>query len=157
MTRTLYRWLLWLHPPAFRREFAGEMLWIFEEAAAEGVAPLFADGVISLLRQWLLRSGPWKIAAAVIGGLVEVTAGGLGGLMFIRARTATHLPAAHLTPATPAELLAMNSLIHIVLWGGTGVVLLCLALVFWVTSLNGKRLRALSVSRRQSHAAWSRR
>ena len=51
MTRALYRWLLWLHPPAFRREFAGEMLWIFEEASAEGVAPLFADGLLSLLRQ----------------------------------------------------------------------------------------------------------
>ena len=31
--RTLYRYLVHLHPPAFRREFAAEMIWIFDEAA----------------------------------------------------------------------------------------------------------------------------
>jgi len=158
MTRNLYRWLLWLHPPAFRREFAGEMLWIFEEAAAEGVAPLFADGLISLLRQWLLRSGPWKLAAAVIGGLVEVTAGGLGGLMFMRAQMTAHLAAAPLRPPpTPAEALAMNNLIHIVMWVATGVVLMVVALVSWVRSLNGRRLQRLSAGPREARPAWPRR
>jgi len=64
MIRSLYRCLLWLHPPAFRQQFAGEMLWIFDEAAAtEGAAPLLFDGVISLVRQWAIGSGTWKVAA----------------------------------------------------------------------------------------------
>jgi hypothetical protein len=137
----LYRWLLWLHPPAFRREFAGEMLWIFEEASSEGVAPLFADGVISLLRQWLRRTGPWKLAAALAGGMVEVTAGGLGGLMFGRAQMHARLAGATLTPPpNSAEVLAMNNLIHIILWVATGVVVMVVAVVAWVRSLNASRL-----------------
>src|SRR5580700_5779910 len=144
MTRALYRCLLWLHPPAFRREFAGEMLWIFEEAAPEGVAPLFADGLLSLLRQWLLRSAPWKLAAALIGGVVEVTAGGLGGLMFIHARMSARLAAAPLKPpATSADLLAMNNLMHVVMCVAAGLVLIVAALVCWVRSLNGTRLNRL--------------
>jgi hypothetical protein len=149
MTRVLYRWLLWLHPPAFRREFAGEMLWIFEEAAPDGVAPLFADGLLSLLRQWLLRSAPWKLAAAVIGGLVEVIAGGLGGVMVMRARMSAHLAAAPLKPpATSADLLAMSDLMHIVMWVAAGVVLMVAVLVFWVRSLNGSRLDRLAAGPR---------
>jgi len=74
MMRWIYQGLLWLHPPAFRQQFAGEMLWIFDEASsARGVVPLFADGVISLGRQWLLRSGMWKVAVAGIGGLFEIS------------------------------------------------------------------------------------
>jgi hypothetical protein len=158
MTRNLYRWLLWLHPPAFRREFAGEMLWIFEEAAVEGVAPLFADGLISLLRQWLLRSGQWKLAAAVVGGLLEVTAGGLGGLMFMRAQMTAHLAAAQLKPPlTQAEALAMNNLIPIVMGVATGVVLMVAALVWWVRSLNVRTLHRLSAGPRKARPAWSRR
>ena len=76
MTRWIYRGLLWLHPPAFRQQFAGEMLWIFDEASsAQGLVPLFTDGLISLARQWLLRSGMWKVAVAGIGGLLEISLG----------------------------------------------------------------------------------
>jgi hypothetical protein len=83
MTRLLYQWLLWLHPPFFRREFAGEMLWIFDSSvAAEGAPALLFDGVASLARQWLLRSGSWKIAAALAGGLVQITLGGFGMMIF---------------------------------------------------------------------------
>jgi len=67
MTRTLYRSLIGLHPPAFRLQFASELLWIFDEARDESDAtPLLYDAVISLLRQWLLRSGMWK---GVLGGI----------------------------------------------------------------------------------------
>jgi len=78
--RALYRSLLWLHPPAFRREFAGEMLWIFDEAAAaEGSAALVADGFASLVRQWVLRCGAWKIAAgAMVAVLQYLLLSGLG-------------------------------------------------------------------------------
>jgi hypothetical protein len=73
MTRTLYRGLVWLHPAVFRREFAGEMLWIYDETAQTGgVAALFLDGFVSLGRQWFLRSGYWKILAALACALFQL-------------------------------------------------------------------------------------
>ena len=63
--------LIWLHPPAFRERFGEEMLCIFDETAAGGSAQLFADAIISLLRQWLVRSGIWKLAVGTaLSGLV---------------------------------------------------------------------------------------
>ena len=77
MTRMLYRWLVWMHPPGFRREFAGEMLWIYDETAQTGpVTPLLLDGCVSLSRQWLMRSGYWKTFAALAGGLFPILIGG---------------------------------------------------------------------------------
>jgi CubicO group peptidase (beta-lactamase class C family) len=62
--RFAYRCVLRLHPPSFQREFAGEMLWIFDEVAAkEGTAPLFVDGLVSLGRQWALRGGLGELLA----------------------------------------------------------------------------------------------
>ena len=70
MTRTLYRWLIGFHPPAFRLRFEQELLWIFDESNdASGAAPLLYDAVFSLLRQWLMRSGMWKW---VVGGIAGV-------------------------------------------------------------------------------------
>ena len=55
-SRSLYRCLLRLHPPSFQREFADEMLWIFDEIAAkQSTLRLFGDGLVSLARQWVLR------------------------------------------------------------------------------------------------------
>ncbi len=86
MTRALYQGLLWLHPPRFRREFSGEMLWIFESSVGEeGPAGLLSDAVISLARQWLLRSGAWKIGVALAGALLQVGVGSIGMLLFTRA------------------------------------------------------------------------
>lgn len=74
MTRRLYRALVQLHPLTFRRQFAAEMLWIFDEATtAGGVGPFFADGLVSLARQWLIRQGTWKVAVAAIGGLIHIS------------------------------------------------------------------------------------
>lgn len=73
MSRAIYRGLLWLHPAAFRDRFAAEMLWLYDETVAgEGAGALLADGFASLVRQWLARRLTWKLAAAVIGGLLEV-------------------------------------------------------------------------------------
>jgi hypothetical protein len=55
-----------LHPRAFRQQFAGEMLWIFDEMRRNGVGPLFADGVVSLARRWVIRRGAWKVGAAIL-------------------------------------------------------------------------------------------
>lgn len=82
MTRTFYRWLIGLHPPAFRLQFASELLWIFDESRDEsGAARLFYDAVISLLRQWLLRSGMWKWILAAIAGALPVLIG-FGSFLF---------------------------------------------------------------------------
>jgi len=63
--RHFYCCLLRLHPDAFRQEFADEMLWIFDQASAKGtVAPLFADALTSIARQWILRMTWGKLPAA---------------------------------------------------------------------------------------------
>jgi hypothetical protein len=73
MTRALYMSLLRLHPSAFRRQFAPEMLWIFDEARiSEGALLLLVDVVVSLVRQWFLRAGVWKVATAMLGALLQV-------------------------------------------------------------------------------------
>jgi hypothetical protein len=75
MKRSLYRCLLWLHPPAFGRRFADEMLWIFDETANTNGIRLLADGLISLFRQWLARAAIWRPLAAAAGGALTLTAG----------------------------------------------------------------------------------
>jgi hypothetical protein len=82
MTRTLYRWLVRLHPPAFRLRFEEELLWIFDESSdATGALPLVYDAAISLLRQWVLRSGMWKWALGGIAGALPVLIG-FGSFLF---------------------------------------------------------------------------
>lgn len=82
MTRTFYRWLIALHPPAFRLRFEPELLWIFDECTeSSGVAPLLYDALISLLRQWLVRSGMWKWVLGSIAGALPVLIG-FGSFMF---------------------------------------------------------------------------
>ena len=66
MRRSLYRILIALHPVRFRDRFGDEMLCIFDEAGRDRAPRLFADAVLSLLRQWLLRSNLWKIASGAV-------------------------------------------------------------------------------------------
>lgn len=76
MKRAIYLLLVWLHPPAFRREYAGEMLWIFDQTAPKaGTSLLFKDVVVSLLRQWLIRSRLWIFLVAATGALFTMLAG----------------------------------------------------------------------------------
>jgi hypothetical protein len=82
MTRTLYRCLVCLHPAAFRLRFEEELLWIFDESSdTSGAAPLFYDALISLLRQWLMRSGMWKWLLGGIGAVVYLLIG-FGSFLF---------------------------------------------------------------------------
>lgn len=56
MFRHLYRCVVYLHPPAFRRRFTDEMLSIFDDTPGTAAAlSLLADGLVSLVRQWVLR------------------------------------------------------------------------------------------------------
>jgi hypothetical protein len=66
----IYRLLLQLHPVRFRRRFAEEMLLMFDEAPRK--TWLIVDGVGSMARQWLLRSGLWKWLLAGLGGLFSL-------------------------------------------------------------------------------------
>ena len=57
MLRSLYLWLIRLHPFGFRQRFAEEMLAIFDEVSGlRAVTSLFADVFVSLFRQWVFRS-----------------------------------------------------------------------------------------------------
>jgi hypothetical protein len=73
MSRIIYRLLLSLHPTRFRREFPGEMLWIFDEVRADGrsVLQLFGGVFRSLARQWLLRPGFWLPTIAIAAPLTD--------------------------------------------------------------------------------------
>jgi CubicO group peptidase (beta-lactamase class C family) len=54
-----------LHPRIFREQFGEEMMWIFEEATeTHGALRLLVDGVISLMRQWILRPRPSSVVVA---------------------------------------------------------------------------------------------
>ena len=82
MNRTLYRWLIGLHPAAFRLRFEQELLWIFDESIEEsGAVPLVYDAAISLLRQWLMRSGMWKWVLGGLAGALPVLIG-FGSFLF---------------------------------------------------------------------------
>ena len=50
--RSVYRYILHLHPAPFRERFSDEMLWIFDEQSKQGAcACLFLDALLSLARQ----------------------------------------------------------------------------------------------------------
>lgn len=56
MLRSLYRCVLFLHPPSFRKRFGNEMLSIFDQESKTSAAfGLIIEALISLLRQWILR------------------------------------------------------------------------------------------------------
>ncbi len=62
-SRSLYHFILRLHPEQFRNKFEDQMLWIFDESvASRGAASLLIDALVSLVRQWVLRSGYWRHA-----------------------------------------------------------------------------------------------
>ncbi len=128
MNRRLYRVLVRMHPPAFRREFAAEMLWIYDQAAAErGSAALLWDAFVSLARQWLLRCGGWKICVAVAGGLCQVSfaCALMTGIGRLRA------PAA-LAVANPE----LAGLMRLTAFTTVGIVAAVMFLVLWWRSLS---------------------
>jgi len=88
--RTLYRCLLCLHPPGFRLRFSEEMLWIFDEAGPALRRSVFLDGLASIARQWVLRSGSWKAAVAVAAASVQIAMGGLIWLAFRQTGGTSH-------------------------------------------------------------------
>jgi hypothetical protein len=130
MSRLVYRSLLRLHPDAFRQRFGAEMLCIYDEAAAGGTTlVLLTDVVISLLRQWIVRSGCWKAAVALVGAFLQISVGGFSFFLFsIRpghARAPISVPVAVISPAA-AEL------IQLMLWTSGTLIVLVILTTLWV-------------------------
>ena len=131
--RALYRSLLLMHPPAFRRRFAAEMLCIFDEAAAtSGAFGLCLDALISLLRQWILRSGSWKLAAALLGAFLQVVAGGLFWLMLDRPPGDAGRP--------DLELAAMEWLLRFIVASVCAIIMLVFATSLWTRHFTRRRM-----------------
>ena len=92
------------------------MLWIFDESGGGG-GTLCCECFVSLLRQWLLRTGTWKVLPAIMGACVQVTVGGLIWVMLVH----RGIPAA----ARPAQdTLEMRTLIEWTAWVVGAIVLL---------------------------------
>ena len=146
MSRGLYRFILRLHPLAFRRKFAEEMLWIFDEAAAaEGTWLLLRDGFVSLARQWLRGSEYWKILAALAAAVLQVTVAGA----VILAAGYSH------SSSYPAAPIGMLGLIHLTVWLVAGILFTVLLTVLWFrkvslcsnSGMSRSAIRALPPSR----------
>jgi hypothetical protein len=76
MLRSLYIFLLRLHPSSFRQHFASEMLGVFDHEVGDHEIGkslwLIADAAVSLLRQWTLRSEFWEERLASVPVLSDV-------------------------------------------------------------------------------------
>lgn len=150
--RTCYRCLLWLHPPIFRRQFAEEMLWIYDRTAeSQGSLPLFFDGLSSLARQWLLRSGWWKIALALAFAALQVALGGFGTMIFGRRNLVA--PASAPSVGSIAEFAQHGAMAHQPLTVGIvmylavfvtgGLTVMVIGLAFWLKNVAGRRRPAV--------------
>jgi hypothetical protein len=129
MTRVLYASLLRLHPTAFRRQFGSEMLWIFDEArVSEGALALLVDGAISLLRQWLFRSGLWMLPVALFGATLQV----VPALNWSAHRHSAPVPSTG-APVQP------DAFVAITLGMIAFVVSMVVASVFWSTMVSRRR------------------
>jgi len=127
MTHVVYKSLLWLHPPAFRRQFAPEMLLIFREAAPdEGCGALLFDALVSLVRQWFLRSGLWKAAVGGCGAALQLAPSLWMGR---RPRTVPIL-------ATAAAPLQLDGFVVITGFLIAFVILMVAASVLWATRVS---------------------
>ncbi len=107
MRRATYRVLLALHPPAFRRQFVGEMLWVFDEAQRDRETSGFCfDVARSLLRRWLRERLLWTVSGAAAGGV----------LMIMWMSAMTPLARAHRSPTIEMDnllVIAVGSVIAI--------------------------------------------
>jgi hypothetical protein len=150
--RTCYRSLLWLHPPAFRREFADEMLWIFDRAAeSQSTAALFVDAAGSLVRQWLLRSGWWKIALALGLAVLQIVLGGFASTLFKPHRIVTAARDASLTPlaefsqhgSISHQPLTIGIVMYLAVFLTAGITIMVIGLTVWMKSFGARRRPAL--------------
>jgi hypothetical protein len=123
--KRLYRTLVALHPPAFRSQFGAEMELIFEESGRP--AALLADALLSLARQWLLRSQIWIVALAALGGTVPFMlafgiiqlAGGELGFSPVMHRHLPRAPVHAVSPPVAQPFIMLTAVIAILFISGT--------------------------------------
>lgn len=73
MRRATYRFLLALHPTGFRRQFAGEMLWVFDRAEQDRVSSGFCfDLARTLVRHWFRERMVLTVGGAILGGVLMI-------------------------------------------------------------------------------------
>jgi hypothetical protein len=92
MATRLYRWLVRLHPSTFRERFGAEMLCLYDEADCGERPRLVVDGVVSLARQWVVRSRYWIVGVAVIGAFLQLAVVGRAWLGVTRRAVMRSLP-----------------------------------------------------------------
>jgi hypothetical protein len=136
----LYGLLVRLHPPAFRERFAAEMTLNFEEGGAERAGRFVIDGLVSLLRQWGLRSGWWKLGIAVAVASLQVV--GISPVWHLHRRVA------HLDGGAAFSLNDQQALVFIILCATAFFVVLATMIALWVRRLVNGRLRSTAGRRR---------
>jgi hypothetical protein len=90
--------------------------------------------LISLARQWLLRSGMWKLAVAGAGGLIQITLGGLGFALFHQ------LDGVHSGLEPGRANPDMARLVYMSVWVVAGVICCVIALALWIKDFTGRRI-----------------
>lgn len=131
MIRALYQLVLLLHPPAFRKRFGDEMMSIFEENRSSSLqSALLFDGFSSFLRQWLLRSGSWRLPVALGAAFLQVF-----GFAFPRHG---HQSWTRNYQALSPE---MQEIFFLILASLGGVTILVVALVLWTSRFQRVRAR----------------
>jgi hypothetical protein len=134
MMEFLYRLLLRLHPPEFRERFAPEMTLNLEETEPAEKSPrLLFDCFVSLLRQWLLRTEWWKLAAAAVFACFQFAAISL--IWHVPRRFPHHAQAA--VSSTGEDGLRL-----VLLCASSFLVLLATVTALWVRSLVAARQKA---------------
>ena len=141
MVRKLYACLLLMHPRVFRRRFGDEMLCIFDDAApSTGAFSLIVDGAVSLGRQWILRSGSWRLALAIVGACFQVT---VGGLIWV---ALGHGASLHKKTSVP-DPVALEHLMQFIVASLGGIVLMVATASLWMRSFVRARFRDLRLGR----------
>jgi uncharacterized membrane protein len=122
------------------------MLWIFDQS--HGGFALFADGANSLARQWLLRSGWWKIALALALALFQVTAGGFGMMLFGRRHLLEPSFAPRIEPGTIAhQPLTVSIVMYLAVFLVGCLTVMIIGLTYWMKSIASQRRPALQRTR----------
>jgi hypothetical protein len=105
-----------------------------------GAFTLIIDAVASLARQWILRLESWKMAAAIVGACLQVTAGGL-----IWVALGLGSPS-HKSTSIP-DAAALDLLMRFIVAAVGGIVLMVAAASLWMRSFVRTRSRGLKLAR----------
>jgi hypothetical protein len=145
IARLIYSGLIALHPTGFRRQFGDEMRSIFDEITAAGCSGLrlISDGVVSLARQWLLRSGCWRPCASLMLSAVLFT-----GLPFLSVR---HIRPWQISDES-ADSPSLALLVHLAAFAVTIIAAVLFATVYWSHEVTRQRRRSCLSSSARSRS-----